>query len=82
MQDPVRAALTCIKMYMETIDPLDFEGKLRLLEDAKVKKKAEKIRKLILYCSDISTRVSPLNHPPSLGSEQYYLIQKFPNTRK
>lgn len=40
MQDPVRAGLTSIKMFME-YDPMDFDGKIRILEDAKVL--AEKI---------------------------------------
>jgi hypothetical protein len=36
MGDPVRAGLTSIKMYMEHPDVADFEGKLKILEDAKV----------------------------------------------
>jgi len=34
MHDPVRAGLTSIKMFMDH-EPMDFEGKLRILEDAK-----------------------------------------------
>lgn len=37
MGDPVRAGLTSIKMYMEQIEMLDFEHKIKILEDARVK---------------------------------------------
>lgn len=36
MGDPVRAGLTSIKMYMEQLETLDFEHKLKILEDARV----------------------------------------------